>query len=39
VNVEKVGETLNEIRADIRDKADKKDGVALEYCVTKLEHL
>ena len=25
VNVEKVGETLNEIREDIRDKADKKE--------------
>jgi SMC interacting uncharacterized protein involved in chromosome segregation len=39
VNVEKVGETLNEIREDIRDKADKKDVVALECRATKLEHL
>lgn len=38
VNMEKVGDTLDEIRSDIRDKADKKDLIVLESRVAKLEH-
>ncbi len=36
--MEKVGDTLDEIRSDIRDKADKKDLIVLESRVAKLEH-
>ncbi|HUC01608.1 MAG TPA: hypothetical protein VMA75_01755 [Candidatus Paceibacterota bacterium] len=39
VKMEKMDDTLDEIREDIRDKADKKDVATLERRVTKLEHL